>query len=113
MSPQMMACPVCAQHVYTRSESCPHCGGLIRGESGALLKTAGAALLGLALTACSSSSDGDDTGETAVPQPDYGVADSGYYYNPGDSGDQPEYGVPDTKHLTPVGTPDAPEKVKP
>jgi len=52
-------------------------------------------MLGLAMTACSSS-DKDDTGDTGDgPQPDYGVADSGYY-EPGDSGDQPEYGVAST-----------------
>ena len=99
MAPQMTACPSCSQHVYTRSESCPHCGALIRGEGGSFRKSASAALLGLALTACSSSSEPDDTGDTYAPQPDYGVADSGYYYS-GDTGDQPEYGVPDTKHLS-------------
>ena len=98
MAPQMMACPACSQHVYTRSGSCPHCGGLFRGEGSTLRKTTSAALLGLAITACSGSSEPDDTGDTSVPQPDYGVADSGYYYS-GDTGDQPEYGVPDTKHL--------------
>ena len=73
------------------------------------MKTTSAALLGLALTACSSSPDPDDTGDTYAPQPDYGVADSGYYY-PGDSGDQPEYGVPDTKHLSAEPTPVADKK---
>jgi hypothetical protein len=53
-------------------------------------------MLGLALTGCSGG-DKDDTGETGyAPQPDYGVADTGYY-EPGDSGNQPEYGVPATK----------------
>ena len=99
MSPRMMACPECSEHVFVRSESCPHCGGLIRGEGGKLLKTAGAAMLGLALTACSSSDEKGDTADTGDgPQPDYGVPDSGYVM-PGDTGDQPEYGVPDTKHI--------------
>ncbi len=109
MAPQMTVCPSCSQHVYTRSEACPHCGGLIRKEGSTLLKTTSAALLGLALTACSSSPDPDDTGDTYAPQPDYGVADSGYYY-PGDSGDQPEYGVPDTKHLSAESIPEADKK---
>ena len=98
MSPKMMACPECSEHVFARSESCPHCGGLIRGEGGKILKTAGAAMLGLALTACSGADDKTDTGDSGDPQPDYGVPDTGYVV-PGDSGDQPEYGVPDTRHI--------------
>jgi hypothetical protein len=96
MSPRMAACPNCAEHVFSTSTTCPHCDGLIRGEGGRILKTAGAAMLGLVLTGCSGG-DKDDTGDTGnAPQPDYGVADSGYY-EPGDSGQQPEYGVPATK----------------
>ena len=96
MSPRMAACPSCSEHVFASSNSCPHCGNLIRGEGGKILKTAGAAMLGLALTGCSGG-DKDDTGDSGyAPQPDYGVADTGDY-DPGDSGNQPEYGVPATK----------------
>ena len=94
MSPRMTACPSCSTHVFSSSEACPHCGGLIRGEGGKLLRTAGAAMLGLAMTGCSSGDSKDDTGDTGV-QAEYGVADSGYY-QPGDTGDQPDYGVAST-----------------
>ena len=93
MSPRMTACPTCAEHVFSTSTTCPHCDGLIRGDGGRILKTAGAAMLGLALTGCSGG-DKDDTGEG--PQPAYGVVDTGDY-QPEDSGDQPDYGVPATR----------------
>jgi len=84
---------------------------LIRGDGGVLLKTAGAAMLGLALTACgggdSDKGDTQETGETGM-QADYGVADSGYV--PGDSGDQPEYGVPSTNQVKAEAVPVAEKK---
>ena len=111
MAPKMIACPGCAEHVFASTDSCPHCGGLIRGDGGVLLKTAGAAMLGLALTACgggnSDTGDTQETGETGT-QADYGVADSGYV--PGDSGDQPEYGVPSTTQLKGEAVPTAEKK---
>jgi hypothetical protein len=94
MSPRMTACPNCAEHVFSSSTTCPHCDGLIRGDGGRILKTAGAAMLGLALTGCSGGDDKGDTGEG--PQPAYGVVDTGDTA-PEDSGDQPDYGVPATR----------------
>jgi hypothetical protein len=58
---------------------------VVAGSGGQLLKTAGAALLGLSMTACNGG--GDDTGNQ---QPEYGVADTS------DTGNQADYGVPDT-----------------
>ena len=82
MSPRMLACPRCANHVLISSSECPHCGAVVSGSSGRLLMTAGAAMLGLTLaTGC----DRDQ------PQPDYGVPDTA-----DTGGDQPDYGVPDT-----------------
>ena len=78
MAPVMMACPSCSNHVLSNAERCPTCGGLIRGEGGRLLKSAGAAMLGLALSGCSDSDGSKDTADTSYyPQPAYGVVDTG------------------------------------
>ena len=77
MAPVMMACPSCSNHVLSNAERCPTCGGLIRGEAGGLLKSAGAAMLGLALSGCSDSDGSKDTADTFYAQPAYGVVDTG------------------------------------
>jgi len=97
----MTACPSCSAHVFSNPVACPHCGGLIRGEGSKLLKTAGAAMLGLAMTGCSSG-DKDDTGGETGPQPAYGVVDTGYD-QPGDSGDQPDDGFASTEEEPQTG----------
>ncbi|MEE2751657.1 MAG: MopE-related protein [Myxococcota bacterium] len=103
MSPRLAACHSCDRHVMLSATECPHCGAAIAGGSGKLLRTAGAALLGLSMTACGGNSDTGDTGGQA----EYGVpdtadtGDSGA--DTGDSGNQADYGVPDT------GYPDQPE----
>jgi hypothetical protein len=90
MSPRMLACPSCSNHVLVSSTECPHCGASVSGGGGKLLVTAGAAMLGLTLGV------GCDQ-----PQPDYGVPDTG------DTGmNQPEYGVPDTGVSDLYGVPD-------
>ena len=82
MSPRLVVCPKCQRHTLVSAQECSHCGSVVAGSGGQLLKTAGAALLGLSMTACNGG--GDDTGD---PQPEYGVPDTG---------NQAEYGVPDT-----------------
>lgn len=47
--------------------NCPHCGVRIRNEGGVVLRTAGAVLMGLSLTACPAEDDGDDTGASTAP----------------------------------------------
>ena len=100
MSPRLAACPSCERHVLVSATECPHCQTSIAGGGGKLLKTAGAALLGLTMSACNGG--GDDTGDTNA-QPDYGVPDTADTGHTGDTGNQADYGVPDT------GYPDQPE----
>jgi hypothetical protein len=77
---------------------------VVAGSGGQLLKTAGAALLGLSMTACNGG--GDDTGNQ---QPEYGVADTGDTADTADTadtGNQADYGVPDTGYQAEYGVPD-------
>ncbi len=94
MSPRLAACPSCERHVLVSATECPHCGTAIAGGPGKLLKTAGAALLGLSMTACGGNSDTGGQAEYGVPD----TADTGG--DTGDSGNQADYGVPDTGMYT-------------
>jgi hypothetical protein len=77
---------------------------VVAGSGGQLLKTAGAALLGLSMTACNGG--GDDTGNQ---QPEYGVADTSDTADTADTGNQADYGVPDTGYQAEYGVPDTGE----
>jgi hypothetical protein len=48
--------------VRASESTCPQCGGVLRNERGAVVRTAGAVLMGLSLTACPADDDNDDTG---------------------------------------------------
>ncbi|MEE2751655.1 MAG: putative metal-binding motif-containing protein [Myxococcota bacterium] len=104
MSPRMLACPRCANHVLVSSNECPHCGAVVSGGGGRLLKTAGAAMLGLTLSAGCDQPQPDygipDTGDTGEAQPDYGVPDTGETGIGEDTGPSDLYGVPDTGMYT-------------
>jgi hypothetical protein len=102
MSPRLVVCPKCQRHTLVSAQECSHCGSVVAGSGGQLLKTAGAALLGLSMTACNGG--GDDTGD---PQPEYGVADTSDTADTADTGNQADYGVPDTGEPQPdYGVPD-------
>ena len=102
MSPRLVVCPKCQRHTLVSAQECSHCGSVVAGSGGQLLKTAGAALLGLSMTACDGG--GDDTG--GQTQPAYGVVDTSDTGDTGDTadtadtadtGNQADYGVPDTR----------------
>lgn len=58
--PRFIPCPSCEQHVKLTESACPHCGGKLRDGTGAVLKTATAAVLGLA---AATASCGDEVAE--------------------------------------------------
>ena len=99
MSPRLVVCPKCQRHTLVSAQECSHCGSVVAGSGGQLLKTAGAALLGLSMTACNGGDD--DTGDQ--PQPAYGVIDTS---DTADTGNQADYGVPDTGNQAEYGVPD-------
>jgi hypothetical protein len=69
--PRLIACPSCSVHSKSDEAVCPHCGAPMRDGQGAVGRTAGAVLMGLAITAC----PGDDggSGSTTTVEPEYGV----------------------------------------
>lgn len=65
MTAKLVSCSKCGTHVWANSTTCPHCNAQM---TGAIKKTASAALLGLAL-AGTPGCPSDDPG----PEPDYGA----------------------------------------
>lgn len=51
--PPLVACPKCEQHAKVSEDACPHCGAALRDTRGCILRTATAAVLGLAATTAS------------------------------------------------------------
>lgn len=51
--PPLVACPKCEQHAKVSEDVCPHCGAALRDMRGRILRTATAAVLGLAATTAS------------------------------------------------------------
>lgn len=66
--PRLVACPSCSVHFKVSDSACPHCGAVLRTESGGLGRTAGAMLMGLTLASCT----GDDK-STTIGEPEYGA----------------------------------------
>ncbi|MCR9164251.1 MAG: hypothetical protein ACE37F_24645 [Nannocystaceae bacterium] len=62
----LVACPSCSVYVRGNERSCPHCGHQLRDEGGLVSRTAGAVLMGLALTACPAADDGDSGDDSAA-----------------------------------------------
>jgi hypothetical protein len=60
--------------MFSHGKKCPNCGELNPSHSGKIQRTAGAALLGLALTAAVPGCDGPDSVTDDMPQPEYGIA---------------------------------------
>ena len=71
MARTLMVCPSCTTHVLVGDATCPHCGVALP-SSGAVTRTAGALLMGLALAGCPAD-DTDKNGTTAA----YGVPTTG------------------------------------
>src|SRR5262249_39828454 len=84
MPSKLVACPSCEQHVREVEAACPHCGAALRDSAGRLVRSASAALLGLAAvaTACGPTVEGPDTASATTsgqsgsgePLPEYGPA---------------------------------------
>lgn len=68
--PRLTPCPSCHAHVMVGDRHCPHCGA---GLSTVNASRAGAVLIGLALAGC----PGDDSSNTSIGEPEYGVPDTG------------------------------------
>ena len=83
MSDSLIPCPSCGVHVFADSCRCPDCGGTVKTCSGVVARSAVAAAMGLALTACSgdTADKGNDSGNISM---DYGVAESGWMDADGD-----------------------------
>ena len=74
MSPILLACPHCATHMFAHGKKCPNCGRANPALGGQIQRTAGAALLGLALSAVvPGCNDGNNLSDD-LTQPEYGVA---------------------------------------
>jgi hypothetical protein len=103
MSPKLIACPNCAAHMFAHAKCCPNCSTCARGT---LKKTAGAALLGLALAGGTGCDDGNDPDDFA--QPDYGVAltdedGDGYFAQEDDCDDSDDTIHPDAEETADDG----------
>ncbi|MGH1348598.1 MAG: hypothetical protein ACRBN8_44050 [Nannocystales bacterium] len=63
---KLVACPSCSTYVRADESACPHCESRVRNELGTVVRTAGAMLMGLSLTACPADDDSDDTGASSA-----------------------------------------------
>lgn len=59
----LIACSSCSAYIRRGESTCPHCGAEHRTEGGALARTAGAVLMGLALAGCPA--EDDDVNDSA------------------------------------------------
>jgi hypothetical protein len=65
MGRRLVACPSCSNYVKETELHCIVCGARIRGESGAVGRTAGAMLMGLSLAGCPAD---DTTGDSMASE---------------------------------------------
>ena len=63
---KLVACPSCSTYIRADEPACPQCGSRVRNELGTVVRTAGAMLMGLSLTACPADDDTDDTGASSA-----------------------------------------------
>ncbi len=98
----LLACPSCSVHVRGTERTCPQCNSRLRNDRGAVVRTTGAVLMGLALTACPAEDDGDDSigsASAAMDGTSGGEASLSTTNEPDPStngGGEPDYGGPAT-----------------
>jgi hypothetical protein len=61
---QLVACPACARHAFSRETQCPSCGEPLRAPDGSIPRTAGAVMLGLSLTLVGAAACGPSVSES-------------------------------------------------
>lgn len=103
---KLVACPSCSAYVRANESTCPLCDARLRNERGVVIRTAGAVLMGLSLTACPADDDTNDTEVGSSATASGSTSDAGTTSSTGDpdpsssSFGGAEYGVAETGDFT-------------